>query len=122
MEKKSFIKAVRCSNGKITRYYPSSISSEYYLIIGYFKSETARNIILFLYFNNSNNFEEIRLHIKRAISTTSWNLKRLVEDNVIVKSRNKKQHCYSISNPILVARVLEYSNNLLMDGYIDIDK
>lgn len=122
LEKNSLIKAVRCSNGKITRYYSSSISSDQYLIIGYLKSETARRIILLLYLNNSNNFEEIRLHIKRSTSTTSWNLRRLVEDNVIIRSRNEKQLCYSISNSILVARVLENSDNLPMDGDIDISK
>jgi len=122
LEKNSLIKTVRCSNGKITRYYSSSISSDHYLIIGYLKSETARRIILFLYFNNRNNFEEIRIHIKRTTSTTSWNLKRLVVDNVILKSRDKKQHCYAISNPTLVTRVLENSDYLLMDGDIDIGK
>jgi predicted transcriptional regulator len=63
LEKNYLIKVVRCSNGKITRYFSISISDEDCSIIGYLKTETARKIILFLHYNGGSNFKKIRLHL-----------------------------------------------------------
>lgn len=115
LEKDRLIRAFRCSKGRITRYYSSSISSDDFLIIGYLKSETPSRIILFLYYNSESTFEEIKLHIRKASSTTSWNLGRLINDDIIVKSRNKEHRLYFIRNLNLVTRVIENPSNLYLD-------
>lgn len=51
LEKNNLVKVIRCSNGKITRYFSNSISDKYYSIIGYLKTETTRKIILFLHYS-----------------------------------------------------------------------
>lgn len=91
LEKSYCIKAIRCSNGKITRYFSISIGDKYYPVIGYLKNETTRKIILFLYYNGESNFKKIQLHINKASSTTFWNLKKLVDDNIIVRLKTKKK-------------------------------
>jgi predicted transcriptional regulator len=103
LEKNYFIKVVRCSNGKITRYFSISIPEEYYPVIGYLKNETTHKIILFLHYNGESNFKKIRLHINKASSTTSWNLNRLAIDDIIVKLRANNNSYYFIKNPSLVA-------------------
>jgi predicted transcriptional regulator len=118
LEKNYHIKVARCSNGKITRYFSNSVSDKYYSIIGYLKTETTRKIILFLYYNGESDFKRIRQHIKRASSTKSWNLKRLIADNIIVKSRTENHQYYFIKNPSL-AKGLQIYANLLLDGDTD---
>ncbi|TVP41002.1 winged helix-turn-helix transcriptional regulator [Candidatus Nitrosocosmicus arcticus] len=122
LKKNYYIKVVRCSNGNIARYFSSSISYEDCLIIGYLKNETARKIVLFLHYNSESNFEKIRLNINKASSTTSWNLKRLIDDDIIVKSRAKNHQYYFIKNPSQVAKFLQNSTNLLLDGDTDVMK
>ena len=122
LKKNYVIKLVRCSNGNIARYFSSSISNEDCLIIGYLKNETARKIVLFLHYNRESNFKKIRLDINKASSTTSWNLKRLIDDDIIVKSIAKNHQYYFIKNPSLVTKILQNSTNLLLDGDTDVMK
>jgi predicted transcriptional regulator len=122
LKKNYFIKVVRCSNGNIARYFSSSIANEDCLIIGYLKNETARKIVLFLHYNRESNFEKIRLDINKASSTTSWNLRRLIDDDIIVKSRTKNHQYYFIKNPSLVAKILQNSTSLNLDGDTNVIK
>ena len=122
LEKSYCIKAIRCSNGKITRYFSISIDDKYYPLIGYLKNETTRKIILFLYYNGESNFKKIQLHINEASSTTFWNLKKLVDDNIIVRLKTKKNNYYFIKNPSLVDKVLQTFDNLLLDRDTEITK
>jgi predicted transcriptional regulator len=121
LEKNYCIKVVRYSNGKITRYFSISIPDEYHSVIGYLKNETTRKIILFLHYNGKSNFKKIRFHINKASSTTSWNLKRLADDDIIVRLKAKNNY-YIIKNPILVAKILQSSINLLLDRDTDVTK
>ncbi|MDN5844876.1 MAG: ArsR family transcriptional regulator [Candidatus Nitrosocosmicus sp.] len=66
LEKNNLVKVVRCSNGKITRYFTSSIPDENCPIIAFLKNETTRKIILFLHYNRESNFEKIRHHINET--------------------------------------------------------
>ena len=122
LEKNYCIKAIRCSNAKITRYFSISISDKYCPVIGYLKNETTRKIILFLYYNGESNFKKIQLHINKASSTTFWNLKRLLDDNIIVRLKTKKNNCYFIKNPSLVDKVIQTFDDLLLDRDTEITK
>ncbi len=122
LEKNYSIKVVRCSNGKITRYFSISVADEDCSIIGYLKTETVRKIILFLHYNGESRFEKVRLHIDKASSTTSWNLKKLVDDDIIVKLRVKNYRYYYVKSPSLVAKVIQNYANLLLDRDTDIAK
>lgn len=91
LEKKSLVKSFTSSKGSITRYYSSSIREEYLPIIGYLKNRTTRKIILFLYHNKEKNFTEIKNFVDRASSTTSWNIKRLFVDNILIRKKDNKR-------------------------------
>jgi predicted transcriptional regulator len=119
LKKNYLIKVVRSSHRNISRYYSYSISNDDCLIIGYLKNETARKIIVFLHFNGESTFKIIQLHLNRAPSTTSWNLKRLIDDNIISKSRTKNLQYYFIKSPSQVTKVLQNFTQLLLDGDTD---
>lgn len=112
------MKSFKRSKGRITRYYSTSISSEYFSIIGYLKNKTTREIICLLYCYKEKNFTEIRSHIGRASSTTSWNISRLSNDYIIDKIKTNRGYTFVLVQPKL-SNVLESFENLLLDRTFD---
>ncbi|MGD9533631.1 MAG: winged helix-turn-helix transcriptional regulator [Candidatus Nitrosocosmicus sp.] len=116
LEKKDLVKSIRCSNDKITRYYSTSIPDEYFSIIGYLKNKTTRQIILFLYDSyKEKNFTEIKIHINKASSTTSWNIKRLSDDNIIIRIESKRSIAFRLAQPQIASKILDSFDNLILD-------
>ncbi|MDR4490475.1 MAG: hypothetical protein R2685_06180 [Candidatus Nitrosocosmicus sp.] len=116
LEKKDLVKSFRRSNGKITRYYSTSIPDEYFSIIGYLKNKTTRQIILFLYdVYKEKSFTEIKIHINKASSTTSWNIKRLLNDNIIIRIKSKKSTTFGLAQPQIASKILDSFDNLILD-------
>lgn len=119
LEKNSVIRVLRSDNSNITRYYPLSIPSEETLIMGYLKMKTTKKIIIFLHDRYSSTFTEICSHINRVPSTTSWNLKRLFEADIITKTRNNEIFVYKLKNPTLVEKIIKKMNHTFIDKAID---
>ncbi len=119
LEKSSTIKVLRQKNSNITRYYPASIPSEETIIRGYLKISTTKQIIELLYKEPNSSFNYISSYINRAPSTTSWNLKRLLDAQVISKTKRNESSGYSLQNPSLVEKLVEKNNNTLLDRTID---
>ena len=117
LEKNDRIKVSRYSNGRTTRYFSPSVPNDDFQIIGYLKKYTSNRIILFLHCNkDATTFDEIKNYIKKSSSTTSWNLKKLLDDNIITKIEpRKKNHFYAIRDPGLIDRVTRNPNNLCLD-------
>ncbi len=64
----------------------------------------------------SSSFDEIKHHIKKSSSTTSWNLKKLLDENIISKSIiKKKNYSYALRDPRLIDRITRNPNNLCID-------
>lgn len=119
LERNSVIRVSRADNSNITRYYPTSIPSEETLIMGYLKMRTTKQIILYLHNNQSSTFPEICSHINRVPSTTSWNLKRLFEADIITKTRDNDVYIYKLKNPNLVSKIVKKLNNTFLDRTVD---
>ncbi|MDQ4073415.1 MAG: winged helix-turn-helix transcriptional regulator [Thermoproteota archaeon] len=119
LEKSSTIKVLRQENSNITRYYPASTPSEETVIRGYLKINTTKQIIELLYREPNSSFSNISSHINRAPSTTSWNLKRLLDAQVISKTKRNDSSGYSLQNPALVEKLIEKNNNTRLDRTID---
>ena len=49
---------------------------------------TTKMIILKLLDQKTCTFNEISVHINKAPSTTSWNLKRLLDSEIIIRKKN----------------------------------
>jgi predicted transcriptional regulator len=118
LENCSTIKVMRLNNSNIIRYYPASTPLEETIILGYLKIKTTKEIIIKLVEKKCCTFNEIVGHIDKAPSTTSWNLKRLMDSEVIIKRRETKVSEFSLKNPLEVERILE-KNNIQLHRKID---
>ena len=121
LEKRSIIKIGRTENSNITRYFPASTPSGETLILSYLKIKTTKGIILMLLHTDGNgaSFSEIVNHIKKAPSTTSWNLKRLVESKIVGRKRGKEVSIFFLLNKELVEKLVGQNTKTLPDRSID---
>ncbi len=119
LEKRSIIKIGRTENSNITRYFPASTPSDETLILNYLKIKTTKSIIMMLNDTDDVSFNEIVKHINKAPSTTSWNLKRLVDSNVVGRKRGKEVSLFYLLNKGLVKKLVGQNNKTLLDRSID---
>lgn len=119
LEKCSIIKIGRTENSNITRYYPASTPPDETLILNYLKIRTSKNIILMLEEVDGATFSEILNHIKKAPSTTSWNLKRLLDSNIVGRKRGDSVSLFFLYNKDLVRKLVAENNKSLLDRSIE---
>jgi predicted transcriptional regulator len=119
LEKNSIIRVIRLENSNITRYFPQETSTEDIVTLGYLKMKTSRQILMFIYTKQKCTFGEIVSHIGKAPSTTSWNLKRLDEANIIVRRKRNEGSVFLLKNPKLIEKLLQKTNTSLLDRAVD---
>jgi predicted transcriptional regulator len=120
LEKRSIIKIGKTENSNITRYFPASTPSDETLILSYLKIKTTKGIILkLLNTQDGASFNEIVNHIKKAPSTTSWNLKRLVDSKIVVRKKGKEFSLFFLLNKERVEKLVGENNKTLLDRSID---
>ncbi len=119
LEKGSNIKVIRTNNSNITRYYPASISNDETIILGFLKIKTTKEIITKLLEKNGCTFNELVIHLGKAPSTTSWNLKRLIDSEVIIRKKGFEFSEYYLKNPNKVENLIKKSNTTMLDRSID---
>jgi predicted transcriptional regulator len=110
---------MRPENSNITRYYPASTPTEETIILGFLKIKTTKEIIIKLLERKCCTFNELVSHINKAPSTTSWNLKRLLDSEVIIRRRGVELSEYLLKNPIEVEELLKKTNVTLLDRSVD---
>ena len=119
LEKNLMIKVLRPEKGNITRYYPYLTPVEEALTLGYLRIKTSRQILMLLYSKRKTSFSYIVNHIKKAPSTTSWNLKRLLESDIVVKKKRNESFELSLKNPKLVEKLVNKPSDTLLDRSVD---
>lgn len=120
LEKQSMIKIGKTENSNITRYYPASTHPDEFLILNYLKIKTTKKIILYLQEEiNGASFNEIANHIDKAPSTTSWNLKRLLDAKIVERKRGENVSLFVLNNKELVAKLVAENNKSLLDRSIE---
>jgi predicted transcriptional regulator len=119
LEKSSIIKIGRTENSNITRYFPASTPSDETLILNYLKIKTTKSIIMMLIETDGVSFNEIVNHINKAPSTISWNLKRLVDSNIVERKRGNDVSLFFLHNKELDKKLVGQNNKTLLDRSID---
>ena len=119
LEKRSIIKIGRTENSNITRYYPASTPPDETLVLNYLKIKTTKEIILMLGEVDGASFNEIVNHINKAPSTTSWNLKRLLDSNIVGRKRGENVSLFFLHNKELVRKLVAENNKSLLDRSIE---
>lgn len=109
------VSAIRTKkDGKYLRYYTSEkIESEENKIIELTHHESDRNIVLFLLENSHSIHKEVVESIGLSGSTISWHLKKLVNDEIVIKEVMGRKSFYSIREPELVSRVFTEYRQIL---------
>ena len=104
---------------RMTRYYAVNVPIEESEVIGYIRSDTTRQIILFILKHDLCTFNEIVEYTKKAPSTVSWHLKRLRNARIILSIIQKEYHLYRVINRELVADVLYKYKESFVDKVVN---
>jgi predicted transcriptional regulator len=110
----NILEQIRCINkfkqSNVTRYYPIDIPIQDLKVISHLRVHSEKKIILFMLDHDFSTFNEIVEHLRKAPSTISWHLKRLVNGKIISVS-HKKLHVYRIRNKERVGEIVaKYAN------------
>ncbi len=120
---------------RITRFFPRNISDEIMGIIGNLRNQTSYEIIKLLFDRGPISQQEIIKYTRKAASTISWHMKKLLEDDIIcIKNKNniyddnkvlvdgntqyRRLNLYDLLNRNLV-NALIYKTNKYIDSTIN---
>ena len=114
---------------RITRFFARNISNEIMVILGNLRSQTSYQIIKLLYQKGPNSQQEIVRYTRKAASTISWQMKKLLADNIICikdkefnyyenkdfsyKIQYKKIKLYDLQNRSLVNDLIDRTNKYI---------
>ena len=114
---------------KLTRFFPRNISNEVMGILGNLRNQTSYEIIKLLTERGPISQQEIVKSTRKAASTISWRMKKLLDDNIIYmkdkdfnydenkdfgsKVQYKKVKLYDLLNRNLVNDLIYKTNNYI---------
>lgn len=127
LEKMDLVNVER--KARITRFFPRNISNEIMGILGNLRSQTSYEIIKLLYQKGPVTQQEIVRYTRKAASTISWQMKKLLADNIICikdkefnyyenkdfsyKIQYKKIKLYDLQNRSLVNDLIDRTNQYI---------
>ena len=119
---------------RLTRFFPRNISNEVMGILGNLRNQTSYEIIKLLSERGPISQQEIVKSTRKAASTISWRMKKLLDDNIICikdkdynydenkdfgsKIQYKKVKLYDLLNRNLV-NALIYNTNKYIDNMVN---
>ena len=129
LEKMELLSVERRS--RMTRLFPRNISNDITGIMGFLRNQTSFEIIKLLHDSGPVSQQEIIKHTRKAGSTISWHMKKLIQDNIVcikdkstinyegvsvgIQIQHKKVNLYDLVNRNIVNSLIYKTNN-----YIDI--
>ena len=132
LEKMDLVNVERKS--RITRFFPRNISNDIMGILGNLRSQTSYEIIKLLYEKGPISQQEIIKYTRKATSTISWQMKKLLDENIICIKNNdsnydenkefgsnilsKKVKLYDLLNRTLVNDLI-YKTNKYIDSVVN---
>lgn len=90
LEKMDLVNVERKS--RITRFFPRNISNDIMGILGNLRSQTSYEIIKLLYEKGPISQQGIIKYTRKAASTISWQMKKLLDENIICIRNNDSNH------------------------------
>ena len=114
---------------RMTRLFPRNISNDITELMGFLRNQTAYEIIKLLHDRGSISQQEIIKYTRKAASTISWHMKKLMQDNIVcIKDKNaiydegidvgiqiqhKKVNLYDLINKSIVNGLIYKTNNYI---------
>jgi DNA-binding transcriptional ArsR family regulator len=137
LEKMDLVNVER--RARITRFFPRNISDEITGVMGSLRNQTSYEIIKLLHDRGPISQQEIIKYTRKAASTISWHMKKLLDDNIVcikdkniiydgnndvgVKRQHKKLNLYDLLNRNIVNGLIYKTNNYIdstINNYSDI--
>ena len=110
------------SNNKHKRYFLADAgvdSVENKRIMPLLRQETPRTIILFLLNNPNSIHKEICNNVRKAPSTITFHLKKLIDASIIEEITRGKEKAYVVRNPDKIADLLSTYKASFLDKAVD---
>ena len=98
-----------------TRFYPLCITDEESNVITSLRRDTQRHILMSLLDDESLTFNEIVQKVKKAPSTVSTFLGKLVDDDIVGIKITELKKIYFLRNADMVHEIIEKYNPLLLE-------
>jgi len=114
---------------RMTRFFPRNISNEIMGVMGFLRNQTSYEIIKLLYDRGPISQQEIINYTRKAASTISWHMKKLLDDNIVcikdkniiydgnndvgIKTQHKKLNLYDLLNRNIVNGLIYKTNNYI---------
>lgn len=124
---------------RMTRFFPRNISNEIMGVMGFLRNQTSYEIIKLLYDRGPISQQEIINYTRKAASTISWHMKKLLDDNIVcikdkniiydgnndvgIKTQHKELNLYDLLNRNIVNGLIYKTNNYIdstINNYSDI--
>lgn len=127
LEKMELVNVERRS--RMTRLFPRNISNDIAGIMGFLRNQTSYEIIKLLHDRGPISQQEIIKYTRKAASTISWHMKKLMQDNIVcIKDKNtiydedidvsiqiqhKKVNLYDLIDRNIVNGLIDKTNNYI---------
>ena len=124
---------------RMTRFFPRNISNEIMGVMRFLRNQTSYEIIKLLHDKGPISQQEIINYTRKAASTISWHMKKLLDDNIVcikdkniiydgnndvgIKTQHKKLNLYDLLNRNTVNGLIYKTNNYIdstINNYSDI--
>ena len=137
LEKMALVNVERRS--RMTRLFPRNISNDITGLMGLLRNQTSYEIIKLLHDRGPISQQEIIKYTRKAASTISWHMKKLMQDNIVcikvkntiydegidvgIQIQHKKVNLYDLMNRNIVNGLIYKTNNYIdssINNYSDI--
>jgi DNA-binding transcriptional ArsR family regulator len=124
---------------RMTRFFPRNITNEIMGVMGSLRNQTSYEIIKLLHDRGPISQQEIIKYTRKAASTISWHMKKLLDDNIVcikdkntiydgnndvgIKTQHKKLNLYDLLNRNIANGLIYKTNNYIdstINNYSDI--
>jgi predicted transcriptional regulator len=111
---------VTISDGNLKRYYVmGKVKGKEKRILACLRNETSRGLVLFLLLNPNSQFNEIASNFDLAPSKLAYHLKKLVEKDIIEKTKKGRTTLYKAKDDEIIANVLISFKPSFIDSIVE---
>ena len=123
LSKHNLIKEER--DGSYVRYYPVTIDFRDEKLLALLRQRSVRTILLFVVTHEGCSHQEISAGVSLSPSTTTWHLKKLIDNRIIVSDKKIKGKAYSLDVPKehIMNLLITYQESFLdslVDGLLEL--
>jgi len=112
-------------DGNYVRYYPNTLEKHDEKLLGLLRQRSVRTILMFIIDNEGCSHQQISEGVHLSPSTTTWHLKKLIDNGIIISDRRIKGKAYYLGIPRdrVINLLISYRESFvdtLVDGFLDL--